>query len=141
MAFFDQKHGLTPLVPFFGSSFSFYNIIKPYFQSCFDQKQIKKKILIFWSKAWVNPFGKFRFSSLKKNLFLQSKNVSFLSRTLLHLISIEIEFVDQKHGLIPLKKCDFCDFEKFCFYTKIKVCFLSRTLLNLISSPILTEKK
>ena len=51
-----------------------------------------------------------------------------------------LPFVEQKHGLTPLEKCDFWDFEKFPFYTQ-NVSFLSRTLLNLISSLVLTKTK
>ena len=50
-------------------------------------------------------------------LFLQSKKVSFLSRTSLNLISSpvltetnqekKIAFFDQKHGLTPMEKCHF----------------------------------
>ena len=46
----------------------------------------EEKFGIFWPKAWVNPFGKMQFLRLWKIFFLQSKNVSFLSRTLLNLI-------------------------------------------------------
>ena len=52
-----------------------------------------------------------------KNLFLYSKKVSFLSTTLLNLISSlvltktkkreNLAFFDQKHGLTPLGKGDF----------------------------------
>ena len=79
-----------------------------------------------------------------------TKKVSFLSKTLLNIISSliltennnkKITFSDQKHGLTPLEKCDFGDFEILNFLSPKTVSFLSRTLLNIISSHILTENK
>ena len=61
-------------------------------------------------------------------LFLQSKKVSFLSRTLLNLVSRliltekknneKIGIFEQKHGLTSLEKCDFWNFEKIYFPSK-----------------------
>ena len=57
-------------------------------------------------------------------LFLWSKKVSFLSRTLLNLVSSlilteknheKIGIFEQKHGLTPLEKCDFWDCQKVLF--------------------------
>ena len=56
--------------------------------------------------------------------FLWPKKVSFLSRTLLNIISRLIltentkkknTFSDQRRGLTPLEKCDFWDFERLKF--------------------------
>ena len=81
--------------------------------------------------------------------FLWPKKVSFLSGTLLNIISSLIltennsrkktTFFDQKHGLTPLEKCDFWDFKRLHFLVPKKVSFLSRTLFNIISGLILTE--
>ena len=82
--------------------------------------------------------------------FLWPKKVSFLSGTLLNIISSLIltennsrkktTFFDQKHGLTPLEKCDFWDFERLHFLGPKKFSFLSCTLFNIISGLILTEK-
>ena len=83
-------------------------------------------------------------------LFLWSKKVCFLSRTLLNLISSpfyrkqikrKLHFFYQKHGLTTFGKKDFSDFEKFGLYSQKDFFFQSRTLLNIISSLILTGKK
>ena len=67
-----------------------------------------------------------RFLGLRKIDFLWAKKVSFLSRTLLNIISSLIltennsrkktTFFDQNHGLTRLEKCDFWDFERLHFY-------------------------
>ena len=100
--------------------FSISNIIKHYFWSYFDQKQVKKKIP-FLTKAWVNPFGKKGFLGLWKIEFLWPKKVSFLSRTLFLVLfwpkaTQEKKYLFRpKHGLTPLEKCDFWDFERLYF--------------------------
>ena len=41
-----------------------WNIIKHYFWSYFEEKQIKKKITFFNQKHGLTPFGKMRFLGL-----------------------------------------------------------------------------
>ena len=116
----------------------------------FRENKKKEKNYIFWPKAWVNPFGKMLFLGIERLKFLWPKKVSFLSRTLLNIISSLIltenikrnnTFFDQKHGLTSLEKCDFWDFESSKLLWPKKVSFLSRTLLNIIFSLILRENK
>ena len=81
LAFFDQKHGLTPLengdfwtlknfvFVLKKSFFSIQNIIKPYFQSCFDQKQIKKELAFFDQNHGLTPLENCDFWDFKKFCF------------------------------------------------------------------------
>ena len=69
------------------SFLSIQNILKPYFQSYFKQKQIMKKLAFFDQNYGLTPFGKIRFLRSQKLFFLQSEKVSFLSGTLLNLVS------------------------------------------------------
>ena len=116
----------------------------------FWPKTTQEKKYIFWPKAWVlTPLEKCDFWDFERLHFLGPKKVSFLSRTLLNIISSLIltennsrkktTFFDQKHGLTPLEKCDFWDFEKLHFLGPKKVSFLSRALFNNVSGLILTE--
>ena len=75
-----------------------------------------KKIAFFNQKRGLTPLKKYHFWDFEKFRFYTQKTVSFLSRTLLNLISSlvltkakkrELVFFDQKHGLTPLGKCDF----------------------------------
>ena len=50
-------------------------------------------------------------------------------------------FLDQNHGLTPLKKCQFFDFLNFLFLQPRKAIFRSRILQNIFSWPILRKKK
>ena len=76
-AFFDQKHGITPLekCDFWDfEKFSFYSRKKFFFffytklvsniSSPFWLKPNIEKIGLFWPKAWVAPFGKMWFLRL-----------------------------------------------------------------------------
>ena len=98
--FFDLKHGLTPLEKcdflglwkntFFRAKKRFLFYLAHYltlFLVLFWPKTTQEKKYIFWPKAWVNPFKKMRFLGLRKIDFLWPKKVSFLSRTLLNIIS------------------------------------------------------
>ena len=127
--------------------FSIQNLIKHYFQSYFQGKQIKKKIAFFDQKHGLEKCDFWDFERLK---FLWPRKVCFLSRTLFNIICNLIltenkkrknTFFDQNHGLTPLEKCDFWDFERLKFLWPKKVSFLSRTLLNIISSVILRENQ
>ena len=113
---------------------------------------MKEKNTFFDQKHGLTPLEKcdfWDFERLKRLNFLWPKKVSFLSRTLLNIISSLIltennsrkktTFFDQKHGLTPLEKCDFWDFEKLHFLGPKKVSFLSRALFNNVSGLILTE--
>ena len=101
--FFNQKHGLTPLekcdflglwkITFFMAKQRFLFYLAHYltlFLVLFWPKTTQEIKSIFWPKAWVNPFGKMRFLRLRKIDFLWPKKVSFLSRTLLNIISSHI---------------------------------------------------
>ena len=69
---------------------------------------------------------KWDFWDFERLNFLWRKKVSFLSRTLLNIISSltltknklikKSAFFDQKHGLTPLEKYDFWGFEKIEFF-------------------------
>ena len=72
-------------------------------------------------------------------ILLWSKKVSFLSRTLLNLISSpfltenkkrkKIKFFYQKSGLTPFEKYGFWDFEKICLYSQKKFVFYHKLYL------------
>ena len=53
----------------------------------------------------------------------------------------KLAFLDQKHGLTPLGKCDFWEFEKRCFHSQKKVSVLLKIVLNLILTLILSKNK
>ena len=63
-----------------------------------------------WKSAVFETMKKFVFIVKKKFVFFQSKTslnlicIFFFDRK---QIKIKIAFFDQKHGLIPLEKCDF----------------------------------
>ena len=50
-------------------------------------------------------------------------------------------FLDQKHGLTPLEKCDFWDFKKVFFYSQKRFFSSTQLLRGVISSLILTKSK
>ena len=125
-----QKFSFDSQKTFF---FSVQNIIKPYFQTCFDQKLIKKKFAFFDLQHGLTPLKKCHFWDFQNFLFLQSKKrFLFLYKVNKHFfqshfnqiqIKKNLAFFDQKHGLTPLEKLDFWDFEKFCFCSKKKFLF------------------
>ena len=93
----------------------------------------RKKTTFFDQKHGLTPLEKCDFWDLKRLNFLWPKKVSFLSRTLLNIISSLIltennsrkktTFFHQKHGLTPLEKCHFWDFERLNFFGP-KKCFV-----------------
>ena len=129
--------------------FSIQNIIKHYFQSYFEGKQIKKKITFFDQKHGLTPLEKCDFWDFERLKLLWRIKVFFSIQNIIKhyfqsyfeekQIKKKITVFDQKHGLTPLKKCDFWVFERLNFLWPKKVSFLSRTLLNIISSLISTE--
>ena len=83
MAFFDQKHGLTPLekchfwdferLNFFGPKKCFVLYLKRfkhYFWSYFDRKQLKKKTTFFDQKHGLTPLEKCDFWDFQKFFFI-----------------------------------------------------------------------
>ena len=73
MAFFGPKAWVNPfgkmrisrllkILLFIAQKGFFFlcKVLKHYFESYFDQIEIKKLLVFFLSKAWVNPFGKMR---------------------------------------------------------------------------------
>ena len=93
--------------------------------------------------------GKCDFWDFKRLNFLWPKKVSFLSRTLLNIIS-SLTFTEnnwkknyifwQKAWVNPFGKIRFLELWKITFFLwPKKVSFRSRTLLNIISSLILSE--
>ena len=108
----------------------------------------EKKNPFFDQKHGLTPLEKCHFWDIEKLLFLLSKKVSFLFRTLYKpyfmffsdwkQIKKKIACFDQNYGLIPFRKMPFWDFENFVFIVK-NVFFLSQTLFSIISSLILTK--
>ena len=100
-------------------------------------------------QARVIPFKKINFWDIERLNFSRQKWFFFYLEhysTLFLVIFLpktkkKMTFFDQKHGFIPLKKCNFWDFERLNFVWPKKVSFLSGTLLNIFSSLILTENK
>ena len=89
---------------------------------------IKKKarMAIFEQKRWVNPYGKMSIFQLLELLFLQSKKAvfsfkNFVTEIIFAYIAKKKKklkkwpFLDNSHGLTPLKKCQFFDFLNFFF--------------------------
>ena len=117
---------------------------------CFDQNQIKKELAFFDQNHGLTPLENWDFWDFEKFRFYTQKTVSFLSRTLLNLISSLVLTKTKKEriGIFwpkawvnPFGKLRFLDFKKFCSYTQKTVSFPSRTLLNLISLLLLTKNK
>ena len=100
---------------------------------------MKEKNTFFDQKHGLTPLEKCDFWDFERLNFLWPKKVSFLSRTLLNIISGLIltennsrkktTFFDQKHGLTPLEKCDFWDFKRLHFFRAKKGFFsISHTI-------------
>ena len=91
---------------------------------------------IFEPKPWVNPFGKMTIFGLFELLvFIGQKRPSFVLEYLkkhsrhLHCLKKKLEnqpFLDQKHGLTPLEKCQFLDYLNVLFLYPKKAFFRSR---------------
>ena len=105
--------------------YSFQNIIKHYFQSYFDRKQLKKKTTFFDQNHGLTPLEKYDFGDFERLHFLLPKKVFFSIYNIIkhyfqsyfdrNQLKKKTTFFDQKHGLTPLKKCDFWDFERLPF--------------------------
>ena len=151
MAFFDQKHRLTPLKKcdlldfekrcFLQSKrFRNFSIISTLILT--KSEQIKK-MAFFDQKHGLTPLKKCVFLDFEKFCFLRSKKVFFfLCRVRKHysrLILIKFKqrkklaFFDQKHGLTRLEKCNFLDFEKFSLLMPKKVSFFPAKSESIIS--------
>ena len=90
----------------------------------------------FLPKPWVNSFGKMSiFPLLELLLFIAEKGVfsfqnmvkdAFLAYIALKEKVEKCPYLDQNHGLIPLKKCQFFDFLNFLNLYSGKAFFGSR---------------
>ena len=113
--------------------FFIWNFIKHYFWSYFDWKQIKKNICISDQKHRLTLLEKWYFWDFEILNLVWPKEVSFLYRTLLNIISSfiltenltkeKITFFDPKRGLTPLEKCNFLGLWKTGFFMAKKVFF------------------
>ena len=115
--------------------FSFQNIVKDIFLSILPKKKLGK-MAIFVPKQWVNPFTKMSiFRLLELLVFLAQKGI-FSFQNIVKEISLvylalkkkfeKRPFLDLKHGLTPLNKCQFFDFSNFLFLQPRKAFFRSR---------------
>ena len=127
MAFFDQKHGLSPL-----EKCDYLDFEK--FCFLFWPNLNKRKRGIFGLKAWVNAFGKVQFFGLwkiiffkvKKGFFFLWKSESITSSLILIKCKLKkIACLGQKHGLNPSEKNSiFWTFKNSVFYSKRGLFFL-----------------
>ena len=92
LAFFDQKHGLTPL-----EKCNFWH----FEEFCFYTKK----------NAIFRTFKNFCFYSKKKRFFFLCKVIKHFFYPYFDQIQIKknLAFFDRKHGLTPLEKCHFLD--------------------------------
>ena len=84
-------------------------------------------MVIFGLKRWLNPFGNMAIFKFYNFLFLLPRKACFRSRISSKTFSLPIlpeqkklekwPFLNQKHGLTPLEKCQFFDFKTSCFYS------------------------
>ena len=105
--------------------FSFLNIVKAIFLGYIASKKNFGKIEIFGPKPWVNPFEKMLiFLLFEVCVFIAQKGVFcfqnivkqiFLAYTAQKKDLEKWPFLDQKHGLTPLEKCQFFDCLNFLF--------------------------
>ena len=108
---FERLHFLWPKKVSFRAG-TLLSIISSLFLTETTQEN---KTYIFWPKAWVNPLEKCDFWDFERLKFLLPKKVSFLSRTLLNIISIVIlrETNKKNYGFWP--KAWINPFEKIRF--------------------------
>ena len=163
--FLDQNLGLTPLVKcqFIDFlNFLFLQVRTLFFRSRISLKTFSWNILpknekvgkmdIYGPKPWLNPFGKMViFFDFLNFLFLQLRKAFFPSRISSKTISQSIlpkkkklvkwPFLDQNHGLTPLRKGQFFDFLKFLFLYFRKAFFRSGISLKKFFWLILPKKK
>ena len=148
-AFLDQKHGLTPLekcqifrlfqlLDFIAQKgvFLFYNIVKDIFLASITQKKKLEKWSFLDQKHGLTPLKKCQFFDFFNFLILQPRKACFCSTILQKTFSWPLlpkknklekwPFLNQKHGLTPLKKCQFFDFLNFLFLLLRQSCFCSR---------------
>ena len=153
MAFFGQKHGLTPWKKGDFMDFNFFLCQERFFFFLQSEKALflglfwsnfnKKKLSIFGLKHWLSPLKKrdlldfeiFGFLRSRRDIFSSAKSDSIISR----LINKNLALFGQKHGLTPLKKCEFLDYEKFCFLRSRKDVFSSAESESIISRLILIK--
>ena len=150
MAIFGPKHGLTVLKK--SQFFDFLNFLflqprKAFFRSRISERTFSWPILpkqkkvgkmaIFGPKPWVNPFAIISIFRLFKLLvFIAQKGVfSFQNIVNGHFPGLyclkkkrmeKWPFLDQNHGLTPLKKSQFFNFLNFLFLQPRKAFFPSR---------------
>ena len=84
-------------------------------------------MVIFGLKRWLHPFVKMAIFDFFNFLFSLPRKAWFRSRISSKTFSLPIlpeqkklekwPFLDQKHGLTPLEKCQFFDFKTSCFYS------------------------
>ena len=127
MAFFDQKHGLSPL-----EKCDYLDFEK--FCFLFWPNLNKRKRGIFGLKAWVNAFGKVQFFGLWKIIFFKVKKGFFFSESQKALLLVlfwsnlnkkKIACLGQKDGLNPWEKNSiFWTFKNSVFYSKRGLFFL-----------------
>ena len=158
--FWDKNHWLTPLenCQFLGFLnflflqrknviFSFQNILKKILLPYIAIKKKVGKMTIFEPKPWVNPFGKLPIFGLFELLvFIPQKGIFSFQNIVKHIFLAYIAlnkklekwpFLDQNHGLTPLKKCQFLEFLNFSFLYPRKAFFRSRGSQKTFTLPIL----
>ena len=106
---------------------------------------------IFRQKPWVNPFGKMSIFRLFELLVFKAQKGVFLFQTIVKDIFISYiaykksfkkwPFLDQNHGLTPLKKCRCMDFLKFLFLQPRKVFFLFQNIVTDIFLAYIASKE
>ena len=106
---------------------------------------------IFGPKPWVNPFGKMSVLGLFELLDFIARKACCRSRISLKTFFWPIlpkkrkcknwPFLDQKHRLIRLEKCQFFVFSNFLFLQPRKAFSLSRISQQTFSWPIMAEKR
>ena len=151
--FFDQNHGLTPLEKF--QFFDFWNffffidqkgafllqkIIKHIFLAYIALKKNLEKWSFLNQNHGITPLKTcqlfyflklffFSFSLERRFFVLEYHKRHFSGLYCVKKKKLEKwQFLDQNHGLTPLKKCLFFDFLNFLFLQPRKACFRSRIL-------------
>ena len=135
MAIFGRKAWVYP----FGkmSIFRLFELVVFIAQKgVFSFQNIVKDMAIFGPKPWVNPFGKMSiFRLFELVVFIAQKGVFFVLEYRkrhfpgLYRLKKKLEkgpFLDQNHGLTPLKKSQFFDFLNLLFLQPRKAFFRSR---------------
>ena len=146
MAIFGPKPWVTPLEKCQCFDFlNFYSLErhflvleyrKRHFPVVYCLKKKVGKMVIFGPNPWVNPFGKISiFRLFQPVVFIAQKGVfsfqNIVKEIFLAYIVYKINFekwrfLDQKHGLFPLEKCQFLDCLTSLFLQPRKAFFRSR---------------